>query len=222
MIFQSQNNMKGLTMKRLITLAALLCSILASSSLAALDAVSVITLPAPKTDGGMPLMKAISLRRTARRFKSDEIPLQTVSSLLYAAWGISSPDGKRTIPTARNKQNFDVYVLFPAGCYKYDAKNNALVLSVKGDLRGYAFMRPEMPLSAPMVLVYVAKDAGMPPAFNDAHAGSAYQDVYLFCASEGLSTVVCGAFDKQKMADAMQLDDDMTVLYTQLVGFPAE
>ena len=210
-----KHHLRPLTLVILITLAG-------AFSLSAVDGVSVIPLPAPQTEGGIPLMKAISKRRTARRFKSDEIPLQRLSNLLYAAWGISSPDGKRTIPTARNRQNFDVYVLFPAGCYKYDAKNNALVLTVKGDLRGNAFMRPAMPLSAPLVLVYVARAAGMPAEFDNAHAGSAYQDVYLCCASEGLSTVVCGAFDKKKMAEAMELDDGMTVLYTQPVGFPAD
>ena len=134
---------------RLIPLSlALILAVSGVFSLSALDGASVISLPAPRTDGGIPLMKAISQRRTARRFKSDEIPLQTLSSLLYAAWGISSPDGKRTIPTARNRQNFEVFVLLPSGCYKYDAKNNALVLAVKGDLRGLAFMRPAFMISS--------------------------------------------------------------------------
>jgi len=216
--------MKGQNMKhRLLPLSlVLLLSLTGAFSLAAGDGASVIQLPAPKTEGGIPLMKAISQRRTARRFKSDEIPLQTLSTLLYAAWGISSPDGKRTIPTARNRQNFEVFVLLPSGCYRYDAKNNALVLTVRKDLRGLAFMRPAMPLSAPLSLVYVGKNAGMPAEFDHAHAGSAYQDVYLFCASEGLSTVVCAAFDKKKMTEALELEDGMTALYTQIIGFPAD
>lgn len=167
-------------------------------------------------------MTAISQRRSSRRFKADEIPLKTLSSLLYAAWGISSADGKRTIPTARNFQNFELFVLFPTGCYKYDAKNNALVLTVKGDLRGFAFMRPEMPRSAPLVLVYVGKNVGMPSEFDHVHAGAACQNVYLFCTSEGLSTVICGGFDKKKLAEAMKLDGEHSVLYTQPVGFPAD
>ena len=207
---------------RHLPVSLLLCAVLGAFSLHAHEDASVIPLPAPKTEGGKALMTAISQRRSARRFKSDEIPLKTLSSLLYAAWGISSPDGKRTIPTARNAQSLEVFVLFPSGCYKYDAKNNALVLAVRGDLRGYAFMRPEMPRSAPLVLVYVGRNTGMPAEFNHFHAGAASQDVYLFCANEGLSTVVCGGFDKKKMAEAMKLDEGHTVLYTQPVGFPAD
>ena len=220
---KQHNNMKGQNMKhRLLPVSLLLCAVLGAFSLSAYEDSSVITLPAPKTEGGKPLMSVISKRRTARRFKPDEIPLKTLSSLLYAAWGISSPDGKRTIPTARNAQSLEVFVLLPSGCYRYDARNNALVLSVRGDLRGHAFMKPEMPRSAPLVLVYVGRNTGMPAEFNHFHAGAAVQNVYLFCTAEGLSTVVCGGFDKKKMAEAMKLDEGHTVLYTQPVGFPAD
>ena len=83
-------------------------------------------------------------------------------------------------------------------------------------------MRPEMPRSAPLVLVYVGKRTGMPDEFNHFHAGAAAQNVYLFCTAEGLSTVVCGGFDKKKMAEVMKLDGEHSVLYTQPVGFPAD
>ena len=69
-----------------------------------------IQLPAPVQTGGAPLMTAIGARRSERSFDATHsLSPQTLSDLLWATWGISSPDGRRTVPTARNLQNIDVY-----------------------------------------------------------------------------------------------------------------
>jgi hypothetical protein len=82
-----------------------------------------VALPAPQTDGGMPLMKALKLRASSRAFAPDPIPAQTLSNLLWAAWGINRPqEGKRTAPSARNWQEIDVVVVNATGAYLYDAK----------------------------------------------------------------------------------------------------
>jgi hypothetical protein len=69
----------------------------------------VIKLPAPKTEGGMPLMQALKERHSSREFSSEKLPLTTLSNLLWAAWGINRPDGHHTAPSARNFQEMDVY-----------------------------------------------------------------------------------------------------------------
>lgn len=79
-----------------------------------------IPLPAPKTEGGMPLMQALKLRSTSRSFAPDPLPIQTLADLLWAAWGINRPqDGKRTAPSARNVQEINVQVITAAGAYIY-------------------------------------------------------------------------------------------------------
>src|ERR1039457_4099054 len=94
-----------------------------------------IDLPAPQKTGGMPLMDALAKRSTARAFDSIELSPQQLSSLLWAAFGINRPDGKRTAPSARNFQETDIYVLLKSGAYVYNAKSNKLDLVVAEDIR---------------------------------------------------------------------------------------
>ena len=91
-------------------------------------AVEKIKLPAPVKSGGKPLMTALSQRVSSRSFSKKELSLQQISNLLWAAFGINRPDGKRTAPTARNSQEFDIYVAMKKGLYVYDPKANSLML----------------------------------------------------------------------------------------------
>jgi hypothetical protein len=86
------------------------------------DAAAAITLPAPEKTGGMPLMEALALRRSAREFERRELPLPVLSGLLWAAFGINRPDGGRTAPSALNAQEIDLYVALPSGAYLYDRR----------------------------------------------------------------------------------------------------
>ena len=48
------------------------------------------------------------------------------------------------------------------------------------------------------------------------------QNVYLFCASEGLATVVRGWFDQELLAKAMDLPHKMRIILCQTVDYPAQ
>ena len=74
-----------------------------------------VTLPPPQTEGGMPLMQALKARRTSRSFAPEELTPQTLSNLLWAAFGVNRPDGHRTAPSARNWQEIDIYVATSRG-----------------------------------------------------------------------------------------------------------
>lgn len=82
-------------------------------------------LPAPVVAGGKPLMETIGERKTIREFKAQNVDDQTLSEILWVAFGISH-DGKRTIPTAMNQQNLKVYVVRNDGAWLYDAAENSL------------------------------------------------------------------------------------------------
>ena len=114
-----------------------------------------IILPAPVMTGGKPLMQALKDRASAREFSPDKLPAQTVSNLLWAAWGINRPDGRRTAPSASNKQEIDIYVTLPDGAFVWDAKANTLNPVAAGDLRGATGTQP-FPATAGLNLVYVA------------------------------------------------------------------
>jgi len=191
------------------------------------EAQKTIRLPAPQMDGGMPLMKALKLRCTMREYSGEALPPQELSNLLWAACGINRPEkGLRTAPTARNMQEIDVYVALVDGLYLYDAKGNALNLVIAQDLREATGKQPFVK-DAPVNLVFVADYAKMGDGskemkdfYSATDTGYISQNVYLYCASTGLGTVVRGHLDREVLAKAMNLRADQKVILAQTVGYP--
>lgn len=190
------------------------------------DAIPSVLLPKPEKHGGMPLMEALAKRQSAREFESRELPAELLSSLLWAAFGVNRPDGHRTAPTAINSQEIDVFVALPQGAYLYDADAHSLQLTAGSDIRritGYQ----DFVDSAPLDLVFVADYSRMAlvPAdrresYASVAAGAISQNIYLFCASNGLSTVLRAWIDRDAIAGALGLTHDQHVLLSQTVGFP--
>ncbi len=206
-----------------IALTLLLCSAAGAQEM------QRIVLPAPDKQGGMPLMQALALRSTSRSFADRELPEQVLSDLLWAATGINRPEsGKRTAPTARNLQEIDVYVAMAEGLYLYDPNDHALLPVLAGDIRAVTG-RQDFAAAAPVNLVFVADYARMGDAEADikkfygaTDTGFISQNVYLYCASSGLATVVRGAVDREALAKAMELRTDQAVILAQTVGYPGK
>lgn len=185
-----------------------------------------IPLPPPQLDAGRPLMQVLSARRSARAFSPQPLPPQVLANLLWAAAGINRPDsGGRTAPTASNSQDMDVYVITAEGLFLYDAKGHALQPILAEDLRPLAGRQPYVK-DAPVNLVYVSDLAKMKAAPADrefraaAHTGFISQNVYLFCASEGLATVVREGIDRPALAQKIGLRPDQRITLAQSVGYP--
>jgi Nitroreductase family. len=173
-----------------------------------------INLPQPVKTGGMPLMEALSKRETTREFSQEPLSNQMLSNLLWAAWGFNRGD-KRTAPSSQDKQELDLYVAIKSGAYKYDAKANKLVLVNKEDVRN-KMGKQDFVATAPLNIIYVAdKSKKGAPQTN---SGFIAQNVYLFCASENLATVVRGWFDAQQVKEALKLGDNFEPVLTQTVG----
>lgn len=186
----------------------------------------LIRLLQPQTDGGRPLMQVLKDRKSSRAFSSEKLPLQVLSNMLWAAWGVNRPDGKRTAPSARNWQEIDVYVALADGLYLYDAKANILKPILAEDIRaatgGQSFVK-----DAPVNLIFVSdfSKMGNAPAdqkdfYSATDTGFISQNVYLYCASEGLATVVRGYVDRPALAKVMKLRPDQKVILAQTVGYP--
>jgi nitroreductase len=209
------------------TILACVVAFLAASVAATGQELSTIKLPAPQTDGGKPLMQALKLRQSAREFGPEKLSPQQLSNLLWAAWGINRPDGHRTAPSASNRQEIDVYVTLPEGAYVYDAKANALTPVAAGDFRGLTGTQP-FPATAALNLVYVADSTRLARPATDpqqalnvgADTGLIVENAYLFCASEGLATVVRASIDKPALAKALKLKDTQLIVLAQSVGQP--
>ena len=186
-----------------------------------------IHLPAPDKNGGMPLMEALAKRHSMREFAREELPLQLLSSMLWAAFGVNREDGKRTAPSALNVQEIDIYVALPSGAYLYDAHENALQLVAGSDLRrvtGYQDFVDEAPLDLVFVADY-SRMAMVPvdrrESYASVAAGAISQNLYLFAASQGLATVIRAWIDRGAIADGLGLNHDQQVLLSQTVGYPA-
>jgi nitroreductase len=192
----------------------------------AAPALAPIVLPAPQTDGGRPLMQVLRDRGSQRAFAPTPLPPQVLSNLLWAAWGVSRPDsGKRTAPSAMNRQAMDLYVVLPDGVYSYVAVGHQLKPVVTGDLRAQTGTQPFV-ATAPVNLVYVSGKQGGSPEdqliYGGAQAGFISENVYLFCASEGLATVVRGSVNRGPLAQALGLSPDQKIILVQTVGYPAK
>jgi len=186
-----------------------------------------LNLPPPQTSGGKPLMQALKDRHSTREFSPEKLPPQVLANLVWAAFGINRPNtDKRTAPSAMNWQEIDVYVAMGEGLYVYDAKGNKLDPVLAEDVRGATGMQPFVK-DAPVDLVYVADLAKTGTSssedktlFTAADAGFIAQNVYLFCASEGLAVVVRGGVDRTALARVMKLRPDQKILLAQTVGYP--
>ncbi|MGP8244281.1 MAG: SagB/ThcOx family dehydrogenase [Bryobacteraceae bacterium] len=183
-----------------------------------------VALPTPQTSGGKPLMQVLKERKSVRDFGPEQLSRQMLSNLLWAAWGINRADGRRTAPSASNRQEIDVYAIMADGTYLYDAKANALKPVVQTDLRKLAGTQP-YPADAAVNLVYIAdtgKLGGDDPAklaYANADTGFIAENVYLFCASEGLGTVVRASVDRAALGKAMNLRAEQRIILAQSVGY---
>lgn len=210
-------------MKKLMFVIALFSSLLFSQE-------KNILLPMPQTEIGKPLMQALNLRSSSRDFDSKQLPLQELSNLLWAACGINRPEsGKRTSPSARNWQEIDVYVVLADAAFIYDVKANSLKQIAIGDLRSHCGIQ-DFVKTAPLNLVYVADFSRIKSNDSEqtklmwvsADAGFMVQNVYLYCASQGLNVVVRGLIDVQKLGEVLKLKPDQKIILSQTVGYPKQ
>jgi nitroreductase len=189
------------------------------------QAAKPIQLSNPQIGSGNSLIQLLWKRMSSREFSPEPLPVGVLSNLLWAGFGINRPDGKRTAPSAMNWQDIDIYVILSSGLYLYDAKANQLKLILAEDLRGLAGTQPYVK-EAPVNLIYVSDYAkmGVPNELkilmSGAHAGFISENIYLYCASEGLATVVRKLIDELSLSKVMKLRPDQKIILAQSVGYP--
>ena len=208
----------------LVLVVLLICPALTSG-----QELKTIQLMEPQMDIGKPLMQVLKDRKSSRAYSTEKLPDQILSNLLWAAFGVNRPDsGKRTAPSAVNWQEIDIYVATADGLYLYDAKTHVLNPVLAEDIRALTGTQPFVK-EAPVNLVFVADFSKIGRAkdedkvfYSATDTGFISQNVYLFCASEGLATVVRGLVDRPALAKAMGLRPDQRITLAQSVGYPKE
>jgi SagB-type dehydrogenase family enzyme len=186
-----------------------------------------IKLPPPNLNSGKSLMQSLQARKSSRDFSTKKLPVEVLSNLLWAACGINRPEsGRRTAPSAVNWQEVDIYVAMADGLYLYNAKEHVLKPVINQDIRALTGKQTSVK-DAPVNLIYVADYSRMGGAnaeernsYSAADTAFIAQNVYLYCASEGLATVVRGSIDRDVLAKAMQLRDNQRIILAQTVGYP--
>ena len=203
----------------------LLVYVVLSAAVFAAD--KVIKLPQPNLNRAGSVMKALSERHSTREFAQKALSLADLSDLLWAANGINRKDsGKRTAPSALNKQDVDVYVVLPEGSYLYDAKSHTLNLVAEGDYRdavagGQAFVK-----SAPVSLVLISDLSRFGDAKNErtrlmgaVDAGIVSQNISIFCSAAKLATVPRASMDSEQLKKVLKLKDTQIPMMNHPVGY---
>jgi len=200
-------------------------AILAGSSGLVATPLKIKQLPPPRATGGKPLIDALKLRRSIREYADRPLPPQVLSDLLWAAFGVNRPSGDRTAPYWRHVMVIDVYAALADGVWLYDPKQHRLEQHLDADIRAQTGTQ-DFVGAAPLNLVYVAHGERMQDItaedrrlYASVDAGFIGQNVYLFCASEGLATVFRGSLDTRALASTMRLDDGQFVTFAQTVGY---
>jgi nitroreductase len=187
-----------------------------------------LDLPPPRTEGGKPLIEALRARRSIREYASRPLPPQVLSDLLWAAFGINRPaSGDRTAPYWRHIMVIDIYAAMADGVWLYEPKTHKLLPHLRGDIRAETGTQGFV-ATAPLNLIYVAHGERMGDAsaedrrlYASVDTGFIGQNVYLFCASEGLASVFRAAVDYAKLERVLELGTGQFVTFAQSVGYPS-
>jgi nitroreductase len=209
-----------------VLLSVLVVWTVAGATWAQEPALKAIELVTPRKTGGMPIQEALAKRATSRAFDVKEIKTQQLSDLLWTAFGINRPDGKRTAPSAMDRREMEIYVLLKQGVFVYDAQKHRLDPKSGEDIRSLGG-KQAFAKDAPVTLIFVADlskmgDGNKTEKENTAAMDTGFisQNVYLFCASEGLATGVRGWVDRETLGKRLGLRPDQSITAAQSVGYP--
>ncbi|NHJ15208.1 MAG: nitroreductase family protein [Candidatus Thorarchaeota archaeon] len=200
-----------------------------------------IVLPEPARRGGKPLLETLQLRWTNRNIGPREIPLQVLSNLLWAAFGVNREKASfnkpgRTAPSASNSQEIDLYVALKEGLYLYEALPHQLTPIAAGDFsmlsgQGRASkLTQHTPVNIFYVVDLLRYDLGPDqpdPSIGDPEVQKSYyftdtgfiaQNINLYAASEGLATWFHNC-DKDSIRAKFGLRPNQRILFAQTVGY---
>jgi len=203
-----------------------------------------VRLPKPGSGTGKSVMLALQKRRSIREISNRELSIQTLSDLLWAAYGVNRKKGPfgipgRTAASASNSQEIDVYVALKEGIYLYDAFQHKLLPVIAGDHRRLAIGKGQAGSGdkAPARLIYVADvnklentsgyrepgllDPEVQKSYYYADTGLIAGNVYLFAASKGLAAWFHNC-NKPELAVKLKLNAGQRALFGQTVGYPAK
>ncbi|MBN1368666.1 MAG: SagB/ThcOx family dehydrogenase [Dehalococcoidaceae bacterium] len=194
----------------------------------------MIQLPRPGHEGQTAVEKVIESRRSVRAYRDDTLDVSDVSGLLWAAQGVSSPEGLRTVPSAGSTYPLEAYLVagrvsgLEAGIYHYHPEVHNISLIKTGDFRWelcQLAMGQSWVEEAPASLVIAAQYERTTAVYGERgiryvhmEAGHAAQNVCLQAEAAGYGTVVIGAFRDVQVAELLGLKKGEVPLYIITAG----
>ena len=197
---------------------------------------STIALPSPRIQSQTSVEAALLTRRSVRTYSDDPLTLSEAGQLLWAAQGITDPNGLRTAPSAGALYPLELYLVVKSvdglspGIYHYLPTDHQLRLLSEGEVSDQlssAALRQSAVKNAPAVIVFSAVperttarygERGMQYVFME--AGHAAQNVCLQAVALDLGTVTIGAFDEDEVRKTLNLSEREIPLYLLPVGRP--
>jgi len=197
---------------------------------------AIISLPSPKKMGGMSVETALAARRSIRAYTMQPLTVADVGQLLWAAQGVTSPDGKRTAPSAMHRYPLEVAVVaqnvegLPNGAYRYLPATHSLevLTSTKPGVQLLAGATSQGQVhSAPAVFVITAVYERMGSeaknhTWTDYEAGLASENLMLEAVALGLGSVVTGSIDAGAVKEAVKFTAGEQVIVVIPVGHPVK
>jgi SagB-type dehydrogenase family enzyme len=190
----------------------------------------VIALPTPRTTGTVTLEEAIAARRSVRAFSTEPLPRRLVGQLLWAAQGITAPDGKRAAPSAGALYPLELYVVEPTALLHYLPDGHRVERRADVDRRpdlGAAAFDQSFVGSAPALVVIAAvfertqlEYGALGHDLVNREAGHAAENLLLEATALGLGAVPVGGFDPRAVETALALPPGCRALYLIPVGYP--
>jgi len=221
-------------MNRRLSTLVFLAAVLAPSCLPAEP--PMISLPSPNKMGGMSVETALAARRSIRAYTKQPLTIADAGQLLWAAQGVTSPDGKRTTPSAMHRYPLEIAVVaqnvegLPNGAYRYLPATHSLELltSTKPGAQLLADATSQGQVhGAPAVFVITAVYGRMGPGtknhtWTDYEAGLASENLMLEAVALGLGSVVTGGIDAVAVKEAVKFTGSEQVIVVIPVGHPAK
>jgi nitroreductase len=182
-----------------------------------------VQLPQPEIGMlGKSLGKILQERRSVREYQDKHVDLKILSTLLWAACGISDPaSGKITAPSAVNMQDIKVYVCNKLGVALFNAKDNTLTQVSNENILQDLAAGQNFVLDAPFTLLLVSDQGNR--RRNDQYgamdAGYVSQNIYLACNAIGLSTVARAMMNKDAVRTKLNLPEGVIVELNHPIGY---
>lgn len=199
-----------------------------------------IKLDTPDKEGGMPLWKVITRRRSIRDFKEKPLKKTHLSQLLWASQGITKEHmgyELRSAPSAGALYPVETYLIIhkveeiQPGIYHYAVKNHELEQLRQGDFRepiSSAALDQEMAFEANVVFAWTAIFERSKWKYNQRayryiymDAGHIAHNLALAAVSLGLGACQIAALYDDEVNSLLDIDGEKeSILYLSAVGHP--